>query len=358
MTRGRAYPDHTANALMSRYYASRASAGLLITEGVQTSLQARGWYMAPDLYTSVHAAGWRIVVDAVHARNGRIFCQLWHSGRAGHSSFRDGLSQFPDPRAVAPSPIMRKSESGLQRCANRKGLVSIETPRMMHTHEVEMLREEVKNAAFWAKHAGFDGVELHCANGYLFDTFLQSCSNQRTDKYGGSMENRFRVVDEVLHGLFEVWDKECVGVRISPNGTFNGMGSVDYRESFLYYARRLSDIGIGYLHVMSGLGFGFHQHGTPMTMNEFRNVFKGRLIANVGYDADAAEKEISDGNADIVAFGRPFLGNPDLVHRIRNGQQLAPPPQAHLWYTEMGADHGERGYTDLEHNEQSKQSES
>lgn len=347
MTRGRANPDYIANALMAEHYAARAACGLIITEGTMTSLKSRGWYLAPEIYTEAHANGWKIVTDAVHEKNGRIFCQLWHTGRAGHSNFREGMKQFEDPRAVAPSAIKRASKDGMQRYTNKPGKVEIETPRALETEEVEMLKDEMKNAAYWAKQAGFDGVELHCANGYLLDTFLQSCSNERTDKYGGSLENRFRVVEEILDGLFEVWDKEYVGVRISPNGIFNGMGSDDYRESFLYYAKRFAEIGVGYLHVMIGLGFGFHEKGTPMTMKEFRDVFPGVIIANVDYTAETAEKEIAEGNADIVAFGRPYLGNPDLVERMKVGAELAPPPPRETFYSEVGLEQGAPGYTDL-----------
>lgn len=346
MTRGRAGPSYTANSLMAEYYAQRASAGIIVTEGVQTSLQARGWFQASDIYKPEHAKGWKLVTDAVHAKGGRIFCQLWHTGRTSHSNFREGMEGIEDPRSVAPSPLKRASASGNQYYTNAPGAVDIETPRELTTEEVKALKGEFENAARMAMEAGFDGVELHCANGYLLDEFLQSCSNKRTDEYGGSMEARFKVVEEVLEGLIGVFGGEGVGVRLSPNGVFNGMGSDDYRESFLYYAKRLGEMGIGYLHVMIGLGFGFHEKGEPMTMKEFREVFSGVLVANVGYDADSGEKEIADGNADMIAYGRPYISTPDLVERLEKGVEWNPEASKETYYSSADNVMTTEGYTD------------
>ena len=347
MTRGRAGPTFTANPLMAEYYAQRASAGILITEGTFTSAAARGWYQAPCIYTPAHADAWKLTTEAVHAKGGRIFCQLWHTGRAGHSNFREGMDGVDDPRAVAPSAIKRPSKSGGQMYTMKPGNVEIETPRELATEEVDALADEFKNAAQMAKDAGFDGVEVHCANGYLLDGFLQSCSNTRTDKYGGSFENRYRVVDNILRAVTTVYEPDQVGVRISPNGIFNGMGSDDFRESFLYYAEQLSKLGLAYLHIMIGLGFGFHEKGTPMKMDEFRKVYPGTLVANVGYEPDQADKEIADGNADLVAIGRPFLSNPDYVERLAKDAPLAEVPPMSTWYTSADNQLTSEGYTDF-----------
>lgn len=348
MTRGRAGPEYIANEEMAKYYSQRASAGLIITEGTHTSLVARGWFEAGEIYTDDHVEGWKITTNAVHAENGRIFCQLWHTGRASHSSFRKDLPEFPGDMAlsVAPSPVIRTSHTGKQRYTAVKGEVDIETPRELTLDEIKALPEEYRNAAQKAKDAGFDGVEIHGANGYLLDEFLQSCSNFRKDEYGGSLENRFRIVDEVLTAVLTVFDSSRVGLRLSPNGVFNGMGSDDFREAFLYYAKRLSEYNLGYLHIMIGLGFGFHQKGEPMTMKEFRDVYPGVLMANVGYDAESAEKEISEGVTDLVSFGRPYIANPDLVERFASGADLAQPKGQDTWYSSADYRPGALGYTD------------
>lgn len=348
MTRGRAGPSYTANELMAQYYSQRASSGLIITEGTHTSIVARGWYEAGEIYTDAHAQGWKDVTDAVHAKGGRIFCQLWHTGRASHSSFRKGMEEYPGDLSlsVAPSAVMRSSHSGKQKYTPEKGDVDIETPRALTLDEIKALPEEFRNAAQKSKDAGFDGVEVHCANGYLFDEFLQSCSNFRKDEYGGSLENRFRIVDEVLQAILTVYESSRIGLRISPNGEFNGMGSEDYRESFLYYAKRLSEYNLGYLHIMIGLGFGFHKMGEPMTMKDFREVYPGTLIANVGYDAESAEKEIADGYTDLVSFGRPYIANPDLVERFEADASLADPKGHETWYSSSEYRPESLGYTD------------
>lgn len=346
MTRGRAGPTYTANEVMAEYYSQRAGAGLIVTEGTQTSLQARGWYQAPEIYTKKHAEGWKIVTDAVHKKGGKIFCQLWHTGRASHSNFREGMEGIEDPRSVAPSEIKRESHSGKQGYTNAPGMADIETPRALSTEEVDEVPKEFRNAAAMAKEAGFDGVEVHSANGYLLDEFLQNVSNKRTDKYGGSLENRFRLLDEVLKAICEVYENDCVGVRISPNGAFNGMGSDDFRESFLYYAERLMSHNLAYLHVMIGLGFGFHGKGEAMSMKEFRKVYPGLLIANVGYTPEMAEKEIAEGNTDMVAIGRPFLSNPDYVERLSKGAGMNAPADHEKLYSSYEQEFTSEGYSD------------
>jgi 2,4-dienoyl-CoA reductase-like NADH-dependent reductase (Old Yellow Enzyme family) len=203
--------------------------------------------------------------------------------------------------------------------------------------------EDYRQASERARAAGFDGIEVHSANGYLLDTFLQSRTNHRTDRYGGSVENRCRLLQEVIESVATVWPANRVGVRLSPNGSFNDMGSPDYREQFTHAASRLDKYGLAYLHVMDGLGFGFHELGEPMTLSEFRKVFHGPLIGNCGYTRETAEGVVADGLADLIAFGRPFISNPDLVQRFKHRWPLAEPADVSDWYMPNGA----KGYTDF-----------
>lgn len=336
MTRARS-PGNKPNETNAEYYVQRSGAGLILSEGTFTSEQAIGWVDAPGIYTDEQVEGWKEITSGVHAAGGIMFCQLWHTGRASDSSFRPNAK---DGRGVAPSPIALKGEVHAPR-----GKVPAEVPRELTTEEVEALPEEYRKAAANAKAAGFDGVELHCANGYLLNTFLDSKTNQRTDNYGGSNENRFRIVADVLEAIFTVFDPSSVSVRLSPNGIFNDMGCPDYREIYTYYAKRLDEMKIGYLHVMTGLGFGFHELGEPMIPADFKAVFKsGALIVNVGYTKDTAEKVVEDGHADIVAIGRPYISNPDLVERFKTGAELNPDADVSVWYS---GGFGGKGYTDF-----------
>ena len=202
---------------------------------------------------------------------------------------------------------------------------------------------DYRRAAERAKQAGFDGVELHAANGYLIDEFLQSKTNHRTDEYGGSVENRYRFLKEVVEAVTSVWPAHRVGVHLSPNSPYNDMGSPDYREQFTFVAGQLDRFGLAYLHVVDGLAFGFHKLGEPMTLAEFRKVFHGPLIGNCGYTKETAEKAIAAGDADLISFGRPFISNPDLVERFRNDWPLAEPAPMADWNSPTGA----KGYTDF-----------
>ncbi|MFO0820688.1 MAG: alkene reductase [Pirellulales bacterium] len=332
LTRARAGVQRVPNRLMAEYYAQRASAGLLISEATTISEEANGWNESPGIYTDEMAAGWRDSVEAVHARGAKFFLQLWHMGRASHSSFHEG--RLP----VAPSPIAINEPY----IHTPQGKQAHEAPRPLETAEIPRVVADYRQAAARAKEAGFDGVEIHGANGYLIDQFLQSRTNHRTDAYGGSVENRSRFLCEVVEAIASVWPANRIGVRLSPNGIYNDMGSPEYREQFLYVAQRLDQYGVGYLHLLDGLAFGFHQLGTPMTLSEFRSVFRGPLIANCGYTKGTAEQVIREGLADIVAFGRPFISNPDLVERFRNDWPLAPEAPLSDWYTPQGA----KGYTD------------
>jgi N-ethylmaleimide reductase len=333
MTRARAGEERLANALMAEYYAQRAGAGLLITEATTVSAQGNGWVKTPGIYTDPQGEAWTGVVDAVHAKGTPLFLQLWHCGRASHRDFHDGA--LP----VAPSAI-RLEGDGVHTPLGKK---PYETPRALETAELPGIVADYVAAAKRAKTAGFDGVEVHSANGYLLDQFLQSRTNHRTDAYGGSVENRFRLLKEVVEGVIEVYGADRVAVRLAPNGVFNDMGSPDYRETFTYAAKELDQYGLAYLHVMDGLAFGFHELGEPMTLPEFRGIFSGPLMGNCGYTMEAAAQAISSGAADLIAIGRPYIANPDLVKRYRHGRPLTPAGDPSTWYS---GEHAAEGYTD------------
>lgn len=333
MTRSRAGTERVPNALMSEYYVQRSSAGLLITEATTISEEANGWNQSPGIYTDQMTEAWKELVDAVHLKGGVIFMQLWHMGRSSHSSFHNGKP------AVAPSAIKINEEY----IHTPTGKQPHEVPRALETAEIPRVVEDYRLAAERAKEAGFDGVEIHGANGYLIDEFLQSKTNQRTDDYGGSIEKRYRFLKEVVEAVTSVIPANRVGVRISPNGVYNDMGSPDYREQFTYVATQLDAYGLAYLHVMDGLAFGFHNLGEPMTLADFRKVFHNALIGNCGYTQEAAEAMVEKGDADLIAFGRPFISNPDLVERFRNNWPLAPMAEMSDWYSPIGA----KGYTDF-----------
>jgi N-ethylmaleimide reductase len=216
-----------------------------------------------------------------------------------------------------------------------------ETPRPLTEDEIKVTVNDYHKAAENAKAAGFSGVEVHGANGYLINQFLDSTTNKREDQYGGSLENRFRFFKEVLEAVLEVWPPEQVGARISPNGVFNDMGCDDFRELFLYVAAEINKLNLGYLHIMDGLAFGFHEKGEQMILAEFRPVFKGTIIGNCGYTKETAEERIAEGNADMIAFGRPYITNPDLPERFKHNWPLNPAEDMSLWYTP-----GPEGYTD------------
>jgi N-ethylmaleimide reductase len=333
LTRSRAGTERMPNALMAEHYAQRASAGLIISEATVISKQGIGWLNSPGIYSQEQAEAWKQVVDALHAKGTPIFLQLWHCGRASHAAFHEN-GEFP----VAPSAIKIAGDYS----HTPFGKLPYETPRALETDEIPLIVEDFRRAAERAKSAGFDGVEFHAANGYLIDQFLQSKTNHRTDRYGGSLENRYRFLDEAVRAVLTVWPSRRVGVHIAPNGIFNDMGSPDYRETFLYVAQQLDRYDLAYLHVVDGLAFGFHGLGEPMTLAEFREVFKGPVMGNCGYTQETAETAIRDHQADLISFGRPFLSNPDLVERFANGWPLNPPADMKVWYSFDSV-----GYTDF-----------
>ena len=332
LTRARAGRERVPNDLMAEYYTQRASAGLIITEATVISEQGCGWVDSPGIYNDVQEAGWRKIVAALHGRGTPVYLQLWHCGRASHSSFHGGKP------AVSASAIKINGDY----IHTPQGKLPYETPRVLETAEVAAVVQDYRRAAARAKAAGFDGVEIHAANGYLIDQFVQSKTNHRTDLYGGTVEHRFRFLKEIVEAILTVWPARRVGVRLSPNGNFNDMGAPDFRETFTYAAKQLNSYGLSYLHVVDGLAFGFHEQGKPMTLSEFRVVFSGPLMGNCGYTQETAEVAIASGQADLIAFGRPYLSNPDLVERFANGWELNPPADMKVWSAPDA-----KGYTDF-----------
>ena len=333
MARCRAGEAGMPNALMAEYYTQRVSAGLIITEATVISTQANALLNTPGIYSDEQGEAWKQVVTAVHGRETPIFLQLWHCGRASHSSFHEN-NQLP----VAASAIKINGES----LHTPLGKQPHETPRALETDEISLVVEDYRKAAERAKKAGFDGVEIHGANGYLIDTFLQTKTNHRTDSYGGSVENRYRFLKEIVKAIITVFPANRVGVRLSPNGVYNDMGSPSYREDFLYIAGQLNAYGLAYLHLVDGLAFGFHELGRPMMIGEFRDVFAGVLVGSCGYTQEQAETALSSKVADLIAFGRDFISTPDLVERFTNGWPLNPPAEVGVWYS-----FGPEGYIDF-----------
>jgi len=332
MTRARSGASRIPNAMMATYYDQRASAGLIITEATVVSEQGIGWLNSPGIYHDSQAEAWSRVLEPVHQKGGKMFLQMWHCGRASHRYF------FEDERLpVAPSAIAISNDHS----HTPRGKYPYETPRALETQEIPLIVEDYRQAARRAKEAGFDGVEIHSANGYLLDQFLQAKTNHRQDEYGGSIENRYRLLGEVVQAVTAVFGTQRVGVRLSPNGAFNDMGTPEYRELFTYTIQQLEFLGLGFLHIMDGLGFGFHQLGEPMTLEEIRPLFSGTLIGNVGYTRDTAEARIAADQADMIAFGRPFIANPDLVERFEHGWPLAPEADMATWFS-----HEASGYID------------
>jgi len=334
MTRGRATAAHVPTPMMADYYAARAAGGLLISEGTFISPAAIGWANAPEIYSDAAVAAWTDVTAAVHAAGGRIFCQLWHTGRASHSAFREDGSLGVAPSAVAIRDGSVHLPDGSK--------APYEVPHAMSVAEIQATVGDYAKAATNAMAAGFDGVEIHSANGYLLDEFLQTHTNQRTDAYGaGSLEGRFRFLKEVVTAVTSAVPAHRVGVRFSPNGVFNDMGTPDFRAAYTYFAGQLDAFGLAYLHVMDGLAFGFHKLGEPMALPEFRAVFSGPLMGNCGYTLAGGEAAVAAGAADLIAFGRPWIANPDLPRRFADGLPLnADEGGMATWYT-----HDAEGYT-------------
>jgi N-ethylmaleimide reductase len=326
MTRSRAGAGNVPGELAADYYAQRASAGLIVSEGAQVSPQGVGYPGTPGIHTDEQVDGWRRVTEAVHAKGGRIFLQLWHVGRVSHPSLQPG-GGFP----VAPSAV---GIEGTTYAADGT-MKPFVTPRALERDEIRGIVEQFEHGARAAYRAGFDGVELHGANGYLIDQFLRDGSNRRHDEYGGSVQNRARFLLEVTEAVAGVWGGDRVGVRFSPASALNGMSDSDPVATFAYVAYALNRFGLAYLHVTEPLG-GPEPRITPA----LRAIFRGPLMANGGYGRETADAALARGQADLVSFGIPFLANPDLPRRLRESAPLNPPDRA----TFYGG--GEHGYTD------------
>jgi N-ethylmaleimide reductase len=329
LTRSRAaQPGDIPQDLNVEYYQQRASAGLIITEATQISPQAKGYAYTPGIYSEQQLAGWKAVTKAVHAKGGKIVAQLWHVGRISHREVQQN-GELP----VAPSAIAPEGQAFTE-----KGFLDFETPRALTIEEIPQVVEQYRQAAKNAKLAGFDGVEVHAANGYLLDQFLKDGSNQRDDSYGGSIENRARLTLEVTAAVAEELGSGRVGIRISPTGTFNSMSESNPQALFNYLADKLSEMNLAYLHVVENFG------GAParedFSFAELRRHYKGVYMANGGYSAATAEQAIAEGKADVVSFGSAFIANPDLPERFKQGAALNELDQNTLY----GG--GAQGYTD------------
>lgn len=326
MTRSRAsQPGDVANGLMAEYYAQRASAGLIISEGTQISPLGKGYAWTPGIYSAEQIAGWRLVTDAVHAQGGLIFAQLWHVGRITHPA-NTGGQQPVSSSAIAAKGVRVFIDDG----QGAPGFVESVTPRALSQAEIKDVVEEFRQGALNAMAAGFDGIELHGANGYLINQFIDSEANSREDEYGGSLENRLRFLDEVTRAVVDAIGAERVGVRLAPLTTLNGAVDANPEETYTAAAALLGRLGIAYLHIAEA-----DWDDAPMMRNEFkqalRQAFPNTLIYAGKYDAERAREAISAGWADMIGFGRPFIANPDLPERIRRHANWAPHDPATLF---------------------------
>ncbi|MBL3527194.1 MAG: alkene reductase [gamma proteobacterium endosymbiont of Lamellibrachia anaximandri] len=327
MTRNRAGEDNVPTALNAKYYSQRATAGLIITEASQISPEAVGYPATPGIHSDEQVAGWRQVTDAVHVEGGRIFIQLWHVGRISHSSMLPGNIQ-----PVAPSAIRPEGDA-----VTYAGMQPFETPRALTIEEIPGLCEDYAAAAQRARDAGFDGVEIHAANGYLLDEFLRDGANTRTDTYGGSIENRMRLLDEVMTAVSTVWPGNRIGVRLSPENQFNDIRDSQPQVTFNAVVEMLRGHQLAYLHVLEGDMLGGDRR---VDYHELKRRFGGLYMANNGYTQARAEQALQQGDADLVAFGKLFIANPDLPERFAQGAPLSESDPE----TFYGGD--EKGYTD------------
>ncbi len=330
MTRTRATEDDVPTALMGEYYAQRASAGLIVTECTQVSDQAHGIIRAPGIHRADQIEGWRRITDAVHAAGGRIYCQIWHCGRVAHPDMRGG--ELP----VGPSPIAATGDFFLP-----SGRVEFPVPRDLRIDEIPAIVADFARAARNARTAGFDGVELHGANGYLQDQFLQDGSNHRTDAYGGPVENRARLMLETAQAMIGAWSAERVGVRLSPSSSLYGVNDSNKLQTFGYIVRALDALRVGYLCLLEpnakdaerGVQIG-------QVAKTFRPMTSAPVIVNTGFDKAKGNAVLEAGDADMVAFGVPYIANPDLVDRLRGDAPLNKPDPATFYGV------GPKGYTD------------
>ena len=339
LTRSRSIqPDSIPGDLMAEYYAQRASdGGFIIGEATNISVTSRGWLGAPGLYSDAQVEGWKKIVYAVHAKGGHMFAQLWHTGRSSHIEMTGGET----PVSASVDPAYWQNASHLVSAPS--GWVQPSPHRALAIPEIAGIVEDYRKAAERAKAAGFEGVELHAANGYLIDQFLQDGSNKRIDEYGGSIENRSRFLFEVVAALASVWGGDRVAVRIGPNGKWNGMSDSNPEALFSYVAEHLNQFGLAYLHIIEPRVKGnvvIHEGQAPVASEQLRKIFKGKILAAGGFEPDSAETIVEEGSADAVTFGRHFVSNPDLPRRIQEGLPLNPYDRDTFYTFDA------RGYTD------------
>lgn len=327
LTRSRADTGHIPSELMAEHYAQRASAGLIIAEATMVMEHCSAFINEPGIYSEAQVEAWQKVTDAVHAKGGKIFLQLWHGGRACHPDLNDG--RVP----VAPSAIAITNDE----VHTPSGKKAYTVPRALEDAEIPSIIEGFAQAAKNAKRAGFDGVEVHGANGYLLDQFLRDGSNKRQGPYGGPVENRARLLLEVLDAVIDVWGEERVGLRLSPLNSFNSMIDSDPEGLAAWLAKRLDQYNLAYLHLMRSDFLGEQQGDV---VNPVREHYRGKLILNMGYNSEESSRVIANGQADAIAFGVPFIANPDLVERLKQSADLNE-PDPNTFYTP-----GPKGYTD------------
>jgi N-ethylmaleimide reductase len=330
MTRNRAGPANVPVELNATYYAQRASAGLIVSEATQVSPQGVGYPGTPGIHSPEQVAGWKLVTDAVHKARGRIYLQLWHVGRISHPSLQPGGALPVAPSAIAPAG----------QAMTYDGMKPFVTPRALETAEIAGIVEDFRRGARNAKQAGFDGVELHGANGYLIDQFLRDGSNKRTDRYGGSTENRVRLLIELTEAITGVWGADRVGVRLSPAAAFNDMADSNPAATFSAAVNELNRFGLAYLHIVEPIAGDAVAAGEMPDIRFFRKIWRGALMGNKGYDLARADAVIRDGAADLVSFAALFLANPDLPERFRRGGPFNPPDRKTFYGGSAG------GYTD------------
>jgi N-ethylmaleimide reductase len=316
LTRSRADDAGVPGELQATYYAQRASAGLIVTEATNISAQGKGYIRTPGIWTKEQVAGWELTTKAVHDKGGRIFLQLWHVGRVSHPDLQPG-GVLP----VAPSAVRAEG----QKAYTYEGFKELVTPRALETDEIPGIVADYAHAAQCAKDAGFDGVEIHSANGYLLQQFLSDKTNKRTDRYGGSIENRTRIVVEVVEAVTKVWGGDKVGIRLSPLTKFADIGDSNPEPVYLSLIDRINPFGLAYIHVIEGDTAGERSPAGGFDLQKLRRAFKNLYMANNNYTLELAIEARAKNLADLVCFGRPFISNPDLVERLRTGAPLANP---------------------------------
>jgi N-ethylmaleimide reductase len=327
MTRNRADESGVAPPMMATYYQQRASAGLIITESIPVSPEAVGYPFTPGIYTDSQAASWLCATDAVHSAGGRIFAQLQYCGRISHPELLPGNATPVGPSAIRPAG----------QAVTYSGMQDFVTPHALETGEIPRIVAQFQHGAEMARRAGFDGVEVHGANGYIIDQFLRDGSNHRTDAYGGSVQNRMRLLNEILDAVCVIWPAARVGVRLTPENSFNSMSDSNPQVHFSYFMEQLSSRSLAYVHMLEG---DMMSKASTLDYRTLRMKFAGPYLANNGYSLLRAQAALTTGAADLIAFGVPFLANPDLVRRYRDNLPLNAADMATFYSG------GEAGYVD------------